>query len=116
MTVDPDHLAIFALAVAVGVLAVARAVRLVVDDDYPPMETLREAYLRHSPQRWNALIECPWCVAPYLAAPAVAWFATLIAFDNTWNDWLWWLINGWAAVSWAAAWLTLRDVPPDQRG
>lgn len=105
------------LAVAVGVLAVARVVRLVVDDEYPPVLKVKEAYLRHAPLDWQPLVECPWCVAPYVALPAVLWFASLVAWpDATWNVYLWWIVNGWAAVAWAAAWLTLRDVPPDQRG
>ena len=55
--------------------------------------------------------------APYLALPAVGWFATLVAFpDWTANVWLWWVVNGWAAASWVAAFLTVRDIPPEQRG
>lgn len=104
------------LGIIVGTLALTRALRLVVDDEYPPMVRAREWYCRHTPEEWNPLIECPWCAAPYLALPAVIWFASLVAFPtNTVNNWAWWIINGWAAGSWVAAYLTVRDIPPDQR-
>lgn len=112
----PDRPLVLVLGIIVGVLALTRAVRLVVDDEYPPMTRVREWYCRHTSEDWNPLIECPWCAAPYLAVPATAWFATLVAFP-TWtvNNWIWWLVNGWAAASWVAAFATVRDIPPDQR-
>jgi hypothetical protein len=107
----------FVVALVVGVLAVARVVRLVVDDDLPVVRRAREWFVDRASVDWQPLVECPWCVAPYVALPAVLWFASLFAWPGaTWNHYLWWIVNGWAAVSWAAAFLCLRDVPPDQRG
>lgn len=104
------------LAAIVCVLAVTRATRLVVDDTYPPIERFRVWFVTKVPEQWGPLIECPWCAAPYLALPAVVWFASLVAFpDWTANLYVWWIVNGWAAVSWLAAWLTVRDIPSDQR-
>lgn len=104
------------LAVVVGVLAVTRATHLVVDDTYPPIEKFRQWYVTKVPDEWGPLVECPWCAAPYIALPAVIWFASLIAFpDWTVNLYIWWIVNGWAAASWVAAFLTLRDVPPENR-
>lgn len=104
------------LAVVVATLAVTRATRLVVDDTYPPIEHFREWFVNKVPDEWGPLVECPWCSAPYLALPAVAWLATLFAFpDWTANIYIWWIVNGWAAISWLAAFLTVRDIPPDQR-
>ena len=104
------------LMIVTAVLALTRAVRLLVDDSYPPIEALRRWYLAHTSEEWNPLIECPWCVAPYLALPAVIWGAITWA-NPTWavNNWAWWLVNGWAAASWLAAYITLRDIPVDQR-
>jgi len=104
----------FVLALIVGVLAVTRVTRLIVDDSYPPMERVREWYVSKVPERWMPLVECPWCAAPYVTLPAVGWFALLVAFPS-WTAvvWVWWIVNGWAAVSWLAAFLTLRDEPPD---
>lgn len=113
---SPDQPFVLVLAIVTGVLALARAVRLVVDDTYPPMEKGREFLLRHLPTSWHELVECPFCVAPYLALPAVGWFATLIAWPHaTANLWVWWLVNSWAAVSYVAAMITTRDIPPESR-
>jgi hypothetical protein len=104
------------LAVIVAVLAVTRATRLIVDDSFPPVDAFRLWFQRKMPGRWAELIDCPWCTAPYLALPAVLWFASLIAFpDWTVNHYIWWIVNGWAAISWLAAYLTMRDVPPESR-
>ena len=104
------------LAVVTGALALTRATRLVVDDSYPPAEAFRRWWMRHTSEDWNPLVECPWCAAPSLALPAVAYAAVFVANqDVDWIVWSWWLLNGWAAASWIAAFLTLRDVPPDSR-
>ncbi len=111
-----DNGVVLVVALAIGVLAVARVVRLVVDDDYPPMVRVREWYVGRAPLDWQPLMECPWCCAPYIALPAVLWFASLFAWPGaTWNLYLWWILNGWAAVAWAAAWINLRDIPPENR-
>ena len=104
------------LMAIVGVLAVARVVRLVVDDSWPPMVKARNAYAAKVSDEWLPLVECPWCVAPYVALPAVIWGGITWA-NPTWtvNNWIWWLVNGWAAVSWLASYITLRDIPPESR-
>jgi hypothetical protein len=110
-----DHYT-FTLALITGILAVTRVVRLIVDDTWPPMLWARQKLQMQLPEHWGVLVDCPWCVAPYVAVPAVGWFALLVGFPSwTWLVWVWWIVNGWAAVSWVAAWLTMRDVPSDQR-
>lgn len=104
------------LGVVVGVLAVARVVRLIVDDEFPPIVSAVAWWRDRASVDWKPLVDCPWCTAPYLALPAVLWFSSLIAWPGaTWNLWLWWIVNGWAAVSWAVAYICLRDVPPESR-
>ncbi|HEY6416842.1 MAG TPA: hypothetical protein VIX41_11405 [Acidimicrobiales bacterium] len=104
------------LAVVVGTLAVARVVRLIVDDEWPPVKRAREWYVDRASVDWQPLVECPWCVSVYFALPAVLWFASLFAWPGAnWNEYLWWIVNGWMALSWIVAFLCLRDVPPDQR-
>lgn len=96
-------------AAVVATLAVARIVRLIVDDDFPPVKWLRERFVLHTPDKWGVLVECPWCVSPYVSIVDIAW---------AWSSglhWTWWLGNCWAALSFAASWLNMRDVPPDQR-
>lgn len=100
------------LALVVGVLAVARVVRLVVDDDWPPVKRAREWFTERASVDWQPLVECPFCVSVYVALPAVAWFSTLVAWpDADWNLWLWWVANGWMALAYAAAMINVRDVP-----
>jgi hypothetical protein len=114
--VNPDHEFTFVLALIVGVLAVTRLVRLIVDDDWPPVVRFREWYIGRTSDEWQPLVECPWCVAVYVAAPAVAWFALLYAFPS-WTAvlWVWWVANSWMAVAWVAAFLCGRDIPPEAR-
>lgn len=96
-------------AAIVGTLAVARITRLIVDDAYPPMDWLTDQFARRVPEKWAPLVECVWCVSPYVALPDILW---------AWGSdlhWSWWLVNVWAAVSWIAGFLGVRDIPPDQR-
>lgn len=108
------------LASLVGVIAVARAARLVTSDDYPPMVWVRDRWVtwcaNHAPD-WAELLKCPFCFAPYAAAANLALFLLMDAMhasttnaDNlgTW----WWLVNIWAAASYAAAMIVVRDEPP----
>jgi hypothetical protein len=97
-------------AAVVGILGVARLTRLVVDDDWPPVVWARRVWDRiwnQSP--WVTLIECPWCVSPYIAAANIGW---AVLSDLHWS---WWLFNGWLAVSWVAAFICLRDIPVESR-
>lgn len=97
-------------AFTVGTIAVARVTRLIVDDDYPPILWFRRMWDRvWGTSPWVALIECPWCVAPYIAAADLAW-AVLTNIQPAW-----WIVNGWLAVAWIAAFMCMRDIPPDQR-
>ena len=112
----PDEPFVLVIAIIVGVLSVTRVVRLIVDDAWPPVTRLRDIYARKASEEWLPLIECPWCVAPYVSLPAVAWFALLVAFPS-WTAvlWIWWVVNAWAAVSWLAAYISMRDIPPEAR-
>jgi hypothetical protein len=96
-------------AFVVGVLGTTRIVRLIVDDDYPPVQWVTDRYRMRVPEKWGVLVECPWCVAPYVTVVNLAW---------AWSTdlhWTWWFGNVWAAVSWIAAYLCLRDIPPESR-
>ena len=65
-----------AVAFVVGVLGVARLVRLITSDAWPPMARLRDWWTtrtaRDSDYSWEPLLKCPFCVAPYLTALALA--------------------------------------------
>jgi hypothetical protein len=109
-----------AVAFLVGSLAVARATRLVTSDAYPPAVWLRMKWVnatgaRSRTQDWAPLLECPFCFAPYAAAVDLAWClwsgATGDPAPWSWGGW-WWIVNAWAAVSYTAAMIVVRDEPP----
>lgn len=97
----------FVLVVAgiVGALSTGRLTRLLVNDTYPPMKRVRALYLRmiRGNEEWAPLVECPWCAAPYFAAPILAW-AVLSELH-----WSWWVVNGWLALSYVASWIVFHD-------
>lgn len=97
------------LAFVVGTIACARMVRLIIDDDYPPVVWLRERYVEKVGERWGMIVECPWCAAPYVVVVDLVWAWT------TGLHWTWWFGNLLAAVSWLVAYLNLRDIPPEAR-
>lgn len=102
----PDVLEIVA-AVVVGIIGVARLTRLVVDDDFPPVVFFRSRYVTWAKGGWETLAECPFCVAPYFGALALAW--------GWLSDlhWTWWAFFGWLAGSYLASMIVVRDTPPE---
>jgi hypothetical protein len=102
-TTDPW---VLAAAAVIGTLAVARATRLVTHDTWPPMLRVRAwwgSLVHHGP--WVDLVECPFCFAPYAAAVDLLW--------AVWSglDWVWWVVNVWAAFSYLAAIVVAYDEP-----
>lgn len=107
------------LAALVGTVGVARATRLVTSDAYPPAVWARRRWVnatgsRTATQDWAPLLECPFCFAPYAAAVNLAWCYLSGAWQGDPGPWAlwWWLVNAWAAVSYAAAMVVVRDEPP----
>ncbi len=98
-----------AAAAAVGVVAAARATRLVTKDHWPPMSFVRRKYVEKTEgTEWSVLAECPFCVAPYVVAVDLAW-ALRSGLGSKW-----WIANGWFAASYAASLIVVRDDVPDR--
>jgi len=98
-------------AFVVGVLAVSRFTRLMVDDDFPPVMWIRRRYIRLTREStWSDLMACPFCMAtwPGLADLILAWVLEL----SVW----WWIPNIWFAGIYLAAMVNVRDIPPDGPG
>jgi hypothetical protein len=100
---------VWVLAIIVGTVSVARMARLLVFDDFPPVEWLRlKFFTAFGDSPWRKLGECGFCLAPYLAAVMVAW---ALLSDLAW--W-WWLPNIWfGVISYGAAILVSYDQPVD---
>ena len=96
-------------AATVGVVAAARATRLVTKDHWPPMSFVRRKYVEITEgTEWSVLAECPFCVAPYVVAADLAWALRSDLGRK------WWVVNGWAAASYAASLIVVRDDVPDR--
>lgn len=117
-----DPLALLVLSI-VGVLGIARAVRLVTSDSWPPIKALRDRWKVRTgqwvdghlePGPWTDLFTCPFCFAPYPTALALAgaiWAGLWSPDLGTLAGW-WWVLAVWAAASYAAAMVVVRDEPP----
>jgi hypothetical protein len=119
-----------AVAYVLGVVAVARLVRLVVADAWPPVAALRERWkVATAPKGEDGkavlvdgsvaegpgtpLFTCPWCFAAYPTAVAVAaaHVAGVWAPDLTTLGGWWWTLVVWASASYAAPMIVTRDEP-----
>lgn len=100
---------LFLLAAAVAVVGVGRTIRLLTYDDFPPAEWLRQKWADLTKGgAWGKIAFCVWCASPWLMAGAIFW---LIA-GLVWVPWLtiaWWIVFGWAALSYLASILTYFD-------
>jgi hypothetical protein len=66
-----------ALQVACASLASARATRLIVRDDFPPVRWARDQIEQRGPGWLVDLVSCPWCASAHVSAAATAllWLA-----------------------------------------
>lgn len=110
MNIDYSNVILLLAAVAVVIVGVARATRLVVHDHYPPVRWFRSKWdhwtrIRSSGENgpWALLVHCHYCAAPYIMVVALAWgyFSSL--------HWTWWAFWGWLALSYAASILVSND-------
>lgn len=97
------------IAAILSVFAVGRVTRLIGFDDYPPMIWVRTRYLALLPEEsaWGKLVECAFCIAPYVSALYLLG-AYLVGYNA--GEWYWWLVQ-WGALSYAAAILVAYDQP-----
>lgn len=108
-TLTFDQPFILITAFVIGVLGCARITRLLVDDDWPPVNWLREKYVTAVPESWGKLVDCPFCMAPWVALLEVvtAWVFDLPAW--------WWAGNVWMGGSYLASMIVVRDIPAEER-
>lgn len=97
------ELAVLILAFIVGTVATGRVVRLLTQDAFPPAEWVRVHFIAKVGDHWGLLAECPWCMAPYVAAANVTW-AWLSELSTAW-----WIVNLIAASAYLSAWAVIHD-------
>jgi hypothetical protein len=97
---------VYATAMAASVLGVARIVRLVVFDDFPPSVVVRAWWTgvtRNGP--WAQIVKCGFCLSPYLMVISWAWgWASNL-------HWTWWVAHLFAAAAYLASIVVAYDQP-----
>jgi hypothetical protein len=95
--------------VLVASIGVARAVRVLVHEDFPPGRWVRNTWIAVTKGgSWSDIVTCHWCAAPYLVAGSMLWFGLGLWL---WEPllWGWWVVHLWAALSYAASWVVHHD-------
>lgn len=109
VSVVPTDVAGWVAVTLVTVLATARVTKLLTEDSWPPAAWLRDRWwgLFAEDSAWRELFVCPFCMAPYVAAAVMAagWFSD--------GNIVWWAVCGWLSVSYVAAMVVARDIPPE---
>lgn len=111
-----DPLTIVA-AVLVAVLGVGRLARVIIYDAFPPAAWLRAKWAdlmwdrqRQESNPWGLLLNCPWCLIPWIMAACIGWFFGGLAIE--WVAWSWWLFWGWLALAYVSSMVYVRDERP----
>jgi hypothetical protein len=102
---------VWLFAIIVGTVSVGRMARLLVWDEFPPVEWLRLKFFAalSDDSPWAKLGKCAFCLAPWLSVVMIAW-----ALLTDLSFWWWWLPNVWfGVVSYGAAILVAYDQPPE---
>lgn len=95
-------------AVLVAVIGVARVVRLITHDDFPPSVWFRDAVQKIADgSPWGKVAFCLWCATPWIMLLCGGWFALSLTVE--WAAWAWWVFWGWMALSYLASLFTYWD-------
>lgn len=96
------------LTIATGVVGVARLVRAVVYDDFPPSVWWRGWWIsRTEGTGWESLFTCWWCLSFWVALICVGWWVAGLFF--LWAAWAWWIFWGALALAYLAPMVIVRD-------
>lgn len=99
---------VFVVALLTTVLSAARLTRLIVNDSWPPVLWVKgkwDAWTDRSPRRqaWWLLLQCPWCLSPWMTLLVGAWGVL------SHLHWTWWAFNGWLALAYLAGMVVFHD-------
>lgn len=122
MILDLPHWLIAILAIATGILGVARLTRIIVFDDYPPAVWWRVKWTdwtENAPgagpyrKMWVKMFTCWWCLSPWIALVCILWWMFLVPLHPAWL-YAWWAWWGMLAAGYVATMVIVRDTPPEQ--
>lgn len=103
-----ESLPLVLLAILTAVIGVARLVRAIVYDDFPPSVWWRGTWLRWTEGTgWEALFTCWWCLSFWVALACVGWW--IAGLFVAWIAWAWWVFWGALALAYLAPMLIVRD-------
>lgn len=106
-----ESLPLLLLTIAVAVVGVARATRVVVYDSFPPAVWWRSRWaIWTDGTGWEKLFLCWWCLSVWVAALAVGWY--IAGLYVAWIAAAWWIFWGILALSYLAPMLIVRDGDP----
>lgn len=98
--------------VAVAALGVARLVRAIVYDDFPPSVWWRDRWESWTDGTgWQNLFMCWWCLSFWVALACIGWYIAGLYF--LWVAWAWWIWWGGLALGYLAPMIIVRDQPKD---
>ena len=97
----------------IAVVSTARFARLITHDTWPPAEWARPRIAAKLGEKWEPLVICPFCVAPYLVAGQMVWFWLTYRAGGDVFLWGWLLPNLWWAASYVAAIIVAYDQPEE---
>lgn len=100
-------------AVIVAAFGIGRVIRLVTVDDFPPSVWVRSRWNRLvNGSTWTKVFGCLWCFSPYITAVCMGWFFLGLF---VWSPLLvaWWVLWGFAGLSYVASMIVRRDEPDE---
>jgi len=106
--------------VATTILSAARLSRLAVIDKFPPVKFLRDRYeAKTDGSDWQWLTICAFCMAPWMMLFTFGTGLLAHVYGHPPNNYdtgylIWWLFNGWLAMSYLAASYVARDGAVDE--
>lgn len=107
----PNHWIVVAGALLVTWLGVARLVRVIVHDSFPPAVWWRTLWsdriTKNGP--WSMLFTCFWCLPFWVVLVCAGWF--FLGLVVVWVAWVWWIFWGALAIAYLASVFIRRDEP-----
>lgn len=97
---------VYAVAGLVSVIGVARIVRLIVFDDFPPVVRLRDWWIKVTGNGpWSKLVKCGFCLSVWITPISWVW-----AWASNLH-WTWWVAHVLVTCMYLSAIVVAYDQP-----